>query len=138
MELRRHPLIQKLLSLNLPSSDYVVAGSGPLLAHGIRERVGDLDVVARGAAWKVAAELADPVVAPSGHGRVVPLFGGAIDVFDRWLPGTPEPDVLIKDAEWMSGIPFCPLSQVLVWKERSLRPKDQADVQLIKDSLRRS
>lgn len=136
MELRKHPLVLKLLSLHLPATDYVVAGSGPLLAHGLRDRVGDLDIVARGAAWKTAETLAEPVAAPSGHGRMVLLFGGDIEVFDRWLPGTPEPDALIEGAEWVSGIPFCPLAQILVWKERSLRPKDQADAQLIKDFLR--
>ncbi|MFI2616314.1 hypothetical protein [Streptomyces sp. NPDC018584] len=138
MELRRHPLVVKLLSLHLPATDYVVAGSGALLAHGIRDQIGDLDVVARGAAWKTAEALADPVPAPSWHGRMVLLFGGDIEVFDRWLPGTPEPDVLIEGAEWVSGIPFCPLPQILLWKERSIRPKDQADARLIKDFLRRS
>ncbi|APY86882.1 hypothetical protein DCW30_30555 [Streptomyces alfalfae] len=138
MELSRHPLVQKLLSLSLPPTDYVVAGSGPLLAHGLRDRIGDLDVVARGAAWKTVTGLGDPVVAPSGHGLMVVLFGGDIEVFDRWLPGAPEPDVLIENAEWVCGIPFCPLAQILVWKERSLRPKDQTDAQLIMDYLRRS
>ncbi|ATL29807.1 hypothetical protein [Streptomyces formicae] len=137
MELRRHPLVRKLLSLDLPTTDYVVAGSGALLAHGIRDRIGDLDVVARGAAWKTAAGLAEPVTAPSGHGRMVLLCDGDIEVFDRWLPGTPGTDELIAGAEWVSGIPFCPLSQILAWKELSLRPKDQADAKLIKDFLRR-
>ncbi|GAA1930673.1 hypothetical protein GCM10009837_65520 [Streptomyces durmitorensis] len=136
MELREHPLVEKLLSLNLPTTDYVVAGSGPLLAHGIRDRIGDLDLVARGAAWKMVAGMADPVVAPSGHGRMVLLFGGDIEVFDRWLPGTPDPDDLIDGAEWVRGVPFCPLPQILAWKERSLRSKDQADARLIKAFLR--
>ncbi|UQT56909.1 hypothetical protein M4V62_18375 [Streptomyces durmitorensis] len=129
-------MVEKLLSLNLPTTDYVVAGSGPLLAHGIRDRIGDLDLVARGAAWKMVAGMADPVVAPSGHGRMVLLFGGDIEVFDRWLPGTPDPDDLIDGAEWVRGVPFCPLPQILAWKERSLRSKDQADARLIKAFLR--
>ncbi len=136
MELRRHPLIVELLSLRLSATDYVVAGSGPLLAHGIRDRIGDLDIVARGVAWKAAQALAEPIGAPSRHGRVVLLFGGDIEVFDRWLPGAPDPDTLIEGAEWVSGIPFCPLSQVLRWKERSIRPKDQEDAELIKGFLR--
>lgn len=136
MELYRHPLVQKLRSLRLPPTDYVVAGSGALLAHGIRDRIGDLDVVARGPAWKMVTELNDPVVAPSGQGLMVPLFEGGIEVFDRWLPGAPEPDVLIEGAELVAGIPFCPLAQILIWKERSLRPKDQVDTQLIKGYLR--
>ncbi|MEE1930200.1 hypothetical protein V1J52_18755 [Streptomyces sp. TRM 70351] len=139
MALCRHFLIRTLLSLGMPTTDYVVAGSGPLLAHGLRDGVGDLDVVARGAAWEKALSRADPSPASSGHGRVVRLFGGDIEVFDRWLPGVPEPDVLIDSAELVQDIPFCPLRTVLAWKTASPRPKDMADIALINAylSLRR-
>ncbi|MET7689954.1 hypothetical protein ABZT06_18565 [Streptomyces sp. NPDC005483] len=138
MELSGHPLIRKLLSLKLPPTEYVVAGSGPLLARGLRNVIGDLDLVARGAAWKIALELADPVIAPSGCGRLVSLFQGDIEVFDRWLPGAPEPDAMIDGAEWIQGIPFCSLSEVLAWKERLHREKDQEDIKLIRQHLRSS
>ncbi|GAA3120843.1 hypothetical protein GCM10010521_05210 [Streptomyces rameus] len=132
MELRQHPFIRELLSLNLPSTDYVVAGSGPLLAHGLRQGVSDLDVVARGGAWKIASSLAEAVSAPSGHGLMVVLFEGHIEIFDRWLPGTQDSDGLIDSAELIQGIPFCPLSEVLAWKMRSNRHKDQQDIELIR------
>ncbi|GGJ94302.1 hypothetical protein GCM10011583_27220 [Streptomyces camponoticapitis] len=138
MDLRRVSLILKLLSLGLPPDDYVVAGSGPLLAHGLRDEIGDLDLVARGAAWKAVSTMAVPVAAPSGHGRMVVLADGQIEVFDRWLPGTGDPGRLIESAERVQGIPFCPLREVLGWKERSDRPKDRADVELIKDYLSRA
>ncbi|WP_329398956.1 hypothetical protein [Streptomyces melanogenes] len=132
MELRKHPLIEKLRSLQLPSADYVVAGSGPLLAYGIRADIRDLDIVARGTAWKRVIALAAPTPAPSGHGRMVLLFDGAIEVFDCWLPGTKGPDGLIDEAELIEGIPFCPLKEVLDWKRRSDRRKDREDVKLIR------
>ncbi|WP_405685312.1 hypothetical protein [Streptomyces sp. NBC_00057] len=135
MDLTEHPFLRKLLSLNLALGDYVVAGSGPMLAHGLRETVGDLDVVARGAAWKAAVSLAEPVPAPSGHGRMVLLFGGCLEVFDRWLPGSAEPDELIEAAEFIQGIPFCPLLEVAVWKKRSNRRKDREDLLLIQNYL---
>lgn len=137
MELLQHTFVRQLLSLGLPSADYVVAGSGPLLAHGLRESVGDLDVVARGRAWKAVLELGEPVVPPSGHGSVVLLFDGNIEVFDRWLPGAPGPDELIAGAETIEGVPFCPLRTVLGWKERSGRDKDRDDVRLIRSYLLR-
>ncbi|MEU8538974.1 hypothetical protein AB0C52_03075 [Streptomyces sp. NPDC048717] len=137
MELRRHPFIHKLLSLGLPAADYVVAGSGPLLAHGLRDEVTDLDVVARGDAWKIATSMADPVRAPSGHGFMVLLFDGGIEIFDRWLPGGAGVDALIDSAEVIQGIPFCPLVEVLEWKIRSNREKDQPDIRAIAQYLRR-
>ncbi|MFV0128319.1 hypothetical protein ACLGI4_11455 [Streptomyces sp. HMX112] len=136
MELTEHPLIRKLLALGLPAADYVIAGSGPLLAHGLRDTIGDLDIVARGAAWRRVLGWADPVPAPSGHGRMVLLCGGGIEVFDRWLPGTRGPDEMIDGAEWVRGIPFCPLREVLMWKELYDREKDREDVRLIREHLR--
>ncbi|MFJ8868487.1 hypothetical protein ACIRD6_22315 [Streptomyces sp. NPDC102473] len=131
MELRQHPFIRELLSLHLPSNDYVVAGSGPLLAHGLRRDVSDLDIVARADAWKIALSMAEAQSPPSGHGLMVVLFGGDIEIFDRWLPGAPDVDELIDSAEWIEGIPFCLLSDVRAWKMRSNRSKDQRDIDLI-------
>jgi hypothetical protein len=138
VELSEHPLIRELCSLALPAGDYVVTGSGPLLAHGLRDVERDLDIVARGDAWKAVLRLADPVVPLSGYGCLVSLFGGHIEVFDRWLPGSPGPDAMIEAAEWVQGIPFSPLSEVLAWKERLDRPKDQEDVRLIRRHLKLS
>ncbi|MFD5033589.1 hypothetical protein ACFWM0_24750 [Streptomyces sp. NPDC058405] len=135
MELSQHPLFRELLSLHLSPADYVVAGSGPLLAHGLRQEIGDLDVVARGEAWKKVSSLVDTVSAPSGHGLMALLFDGDIEVFDQWLPGSPASDELIESAELIQGVPFCPLHMVLAWKRRSNREKDQVDVKLITDFL---
>ncbi|MFE5092761.1 hypothetical protein ACFRCI_20990 [Streptomyces sp. NPDC056638] len=131
MELRQHPFVRELISLHLPAADYVVAGSGPLLAHGLRQDVSDLDIVARGDAWKIASNMAEAAVPPSGHGLRVVLFGGDIEIFDRWLPGARDTDSLINSAELIEEIPFCPLSEVLNWKVRSNRVKDKQDVELI-------
>ena len=135
MELSRHPLIIKLRSLHLPPHDYVVAGSGPLLAHGLRQDLGDLDVVARGEAWERVVTMAEPAPASSGNGSVITLYGGDIEVFDQWLPGTLPADELIDGAEFIEGIPFCPLRTVLAWKIKFGRPKDHLDITLIKEYL---
>ncbi|MFF2750509.1 hypothetical protein ACFVVA_33840 [Kitasatospora sp. NPDC058048] len=135
MDLSQHPLVQNLMSLHLPTRDYVVAGSGPLLAHGLKQDVGDLDIVARGRAWEIITALAPPVPAPSGHGRMALLFDGAIEAFDTWLPGTCERDELIEEAELIHGIPFSPLRRVLRWKQLYDRSKDRDDVVRIRKYL---
>ncbi|MFE2289568.1 hypothetical protein [Streptomyces sp. NPDC059452] len=136
MELRQHPFIRELLSLRLPPADYVVAGSGPLLAHGLRQDVSDLDIVARADAWKIALSMAEAQVPPSGHGLMVVLFGGNIEIFDQWLPGARDADELIDSAELIEGIPFCSLAEVREWKTRSNRAKDQRDIELIEEHER--
>lgn len=60
MNLDEQPLFRSLASLDLPADDFIIAGSGPMLAHGIRSTLGDLDVVARGAAWDKALTLGTP------------------------------------------------------------------------------
>ncbi|MDT0318249.1 hypothetical protein [Streptomyces millisiae] len=96
----------------------------------------DLDVVARGVAWKFVLDLADPMIPPSGYGHMVALFDGTIEIFDRWLPGSKEPDELIEKAEIIDGIPFCPLREVLDWKLRSARHKDRTDIRILEKHLR--
>ncbi|WP_416902039.1 hypothetical protein [Micromonospora echinospora] len=127
----RHPLIRMLRALDLPTADYVVFGSGPLLAHNLRTALGDLDVVARGAAWDRLAAMGRPVPAPSGHGRMVRF---QIEAVDRWLPGF-DTDALIAAAEWHAGIPFAPLAEVRRSKLTTCRPKDRADLALINARL---
>ncbi|MEE1768430.1 hypothetical protein PUR34_09700 [Streptomyces sp. JV185] len=95
----------------------------------------DLDIVARGEAWKAASSMAEVATPPSGHGLRVVLFGGHIEIFDRWLPGTRDTDDLINSAEFIEGIPFCPLLEVLGWKARSGRVKDKRDVEAIEGYL---
>jgi hypothetical protein len=126
-----HPLIRALTGLNLPTDDYVVFGSGPMLAHGLRTQLGDLDVVARGAAWQALTRYFPPTVAPSGHGQMVRLV---IEVADRWLPGF-DTDHLIATAEHHDGIPFAPLSAVRASKRATARAKDWPDLALIDTAL---
>lgn len=122
----RHPLIRMLRALSLPADDYVVFGSGPLLAHGLRTDIGDLDLVARGAAWQALTATIRPTSTPSGHGRMVRL---GVEAFTDW-PGF-DTDRLIAVAEDHEGIPFAPLAEVRRAKLASRRPKDLADLALI-------
>lgn len=127
-----HPLIRMLRALDLPTSDYVVFGSGPLLAHGLRATLGDLDIVARGPAWHRLAALSAPMIAPSGHGQMVRL---QIEAADQWLPGF-NTDDLIAAAEHHAGIPFAPLAEVIRSKRLTARPKDHRDLALITTATR--
>lgn len=135
MTLTEHPLIRLLSSLDLPSEDFVVFGSGPLLAHGLKDTVDDLDVLARGEAWRKAERLATPEPAPSGVGRVVKPFNDSIEIFDAWAPKGWDVDQLIDEADIIEGIRFVPLKTVLKWKESAHRPKDDDDIALLRDHL---
>jgi hypothetical protein len=131
-------IFKKLSSLRLPVADYVIFGSAPILAQGLRTSVNDLDILARGAAWEKALSLGPAVAPPSGNGALVSLFGGEIEIFDRWVSDDWKPDGLIDAAELIEGFPFVPLPIVLQWKRRANRTKDQHDIAVLEKYLAQS
>ena len=135
MALSEHRLFRLLEKLALPVGDYVVTGSGPLLAHGLKTRIHDLDLVARGKAWELAAAKAPVIGSPSGFGRRIVLDRGAIEVFDHWVGGLTDVDAMIDEAEFIEGVPFMSLKDTLRWKRGLGRAKDLADVVLIEHHL---
>jgi len=134
MDLHSHPLFQKLLSLDLPAKDYAVFGSGPMLAHGIRETINDVDVIARDAAWERAKQFG-PVMSGEFGGDMIDSFEGKIQIFNSWVPGFWDIDHLVDTAETIEGIPFVKLEYVLKEKVRLARKKDLDDVEVIKKYL---
>lgn len=130
-----HPLVAQLVALGLPLDDLVVFGSGPLLAHRLAADVHDLDVVARGRAWQLAASLMTPVPAPSGCGLMVELADGKLQVFNAWTSARWDVDRLIDEADVIDGIRFVTLPVVLAWKREARRDKDTEHVELIEKHL---
>jgi hypothetical protein len=126
-------LFGKLRALELPAQHYAVFGSGPLAVRGLIEHISDLDVVARGPAWRKAAALG-PVGVASGGDQVVRLEGGTIEIFDGWLGW--DTDAIIDGAETIEGLPFARLEEVQAFKLHHGRPKDLEHAQLIGEHLR--
>jgi len=135
MALSEHRLFRLLGKLALPVDDFVVAGSGPLLAHGLKASIHDLDLVARGKAWELVASAAPVIGSRSGLGRRIVLYNGAVEVFDHWVGGLNDVDALIDGAESIEGVRFMSLQDTLRWKRGLGRAKDLADVQLIERYL---
>ena len=125
-------LFGKLRALGSPAGDYAVFGSGPLAVRGLIQELRDLDVVARGAAWKKVEVLAPVRVAPEGD-PVVRLESGAIEVFGGWLGW--DVDAIIDGAETIDGLPFARLEDVLAFKRSYGRPKDLERMRLIERHL---
>ncbi|WP_460066190.1 hypothetical protein [Streptomyces sp. YKOK-I1] len=124
-------LFATLAALRLPRGEYVVCGSAALYVRGLRARMGDLDVLARGAAWERALALGAPGPTVSGYGLRVVHPTAAIEIMDRWTPGW-STDRLIDDADVIDGVPFMRLGDVLRWKLAADRPKDRADIAAIR------
>jgi hypothetical protein len=128
----KDPLLNVLLELELDAEDHAVFGSAPLFMHGLKDSLRDLDVIARGEAWKQALELSErgvllePEMPPSGRGLMIRHPEESIEIFDVW-PNV-DVDELIDTAEIIDGIRFVQVGDVLAWKATSGREKDRRDV----------
>jgi hypothetical protein len=131
VDLTRHHLIRRLLLLDFDPDDFVIFGSGPLLAHGLRRQVGDLDVVARGAAWRRAGELGVPTIGPLNGAPMYHFYGGLIEVSKEWVSQDWNVDELIDGADVICGLRFARLEHVLTYKVALQRAKDVADLRVL-------
>lgn len=126
-----HPFFKKLLSLNLPREDFAIAGSGPMYARNLIDKLGDVDVIARGKAWETAVEHGRPVPAPYSTVEVVKLFDESVEILDGWFPEIWSVDDLFDNAELIDGIQFVSLEVVRRTKEKMRRPKDVEHIAII-------
>ncbi len=129
-------LINKIKQLNLPFGKYIVFGSGPLQAHGIR-KTRDIDLL-------VLPELYNQLQQEGWEERSWEtqlqgryLYKDNMEVVDNWTYGeyNPDPKWLIENAEIIDGIPFAPLEEVIKWKSAYGRDKDIVDIKLIEEYL---
>ncbi len=133
MRLEDNPFFAQLLSLDLPTEDYAVFGSGPLFVQGLREEIHDIDAIARGEAWKKIQLLGLAESPQNGAGKVVRLFKDNIEFFNQWGPGIWNIDELIDTAKVVEGVRFVTLDNVLKWKKILHRPKDLVDIAKIEE-----
>lgn len=122
--------LDELMLLNLPSNQYVVFGSGPLAAKGLRY-VNDLDIIVMPDLWnKLEEKYRDKKVKDD----VIRI--GNIEIFKSWIPPFENTKELIDTADVIDGIRFVKLEYVLKWKQMLNREKDKEDIKLIQDYLK--
>lgn len=126
-------LLADFALLGFPPGDYVIAGSGALYARGLSDVPRDLDVVARGAAWRRAVSLGVEEDAPDGGVRRVLLLDGRIEVLDGWFPAKWRVNDLVGGAEFIDGLPFVSLDVVIATKRMLDTPKDRRHLLMIGD-----
>jgi hypothetical protein len=127
----REEAAAKLEALALPVGSYVVHGSGALLLRGLIDRARDLDVLARGEAWRAACTMAVP---EHGLHDLVVRPEPAVEIWGGWLGE--DVDALIDGAERVDGWPCVDLRALLAFKERLDRPQDREHVALLRTLVR--
>jgi hypothetical protein len=120
--------------LDLDVRDFVIFGSGPLLAHGLRYGIHDLDVVARGPAWRRAREHGVRGTGSFNGAPMAMFWNGLIQFSQGWISADWDADDLIDRAETIQGWPFAGLTDVLAYKRILLRPKDYPDIAALRQA----
>ena len=115
-------LIEKVRALNLPAGTFAIFGSGPMAVRGLREP-NDIDLIITKETYWLFKKRKDE------------LEKEGIDLWDSWGPGDWDVSSLIKSAEMIDGMPYVTLDHVIAWKEKNNRPKDIADIKIIKKYL---
>ena len=129
-------LVTLVTDLDLDRSDFVIFGSGPLLAHGLRQGVRDLDVVARGNTWRRVSEHGIRGTGAISGSPMALFWGGLIQFSPEWISQDWDTDDLITRSELIQELPFAQLTDVLAYKQKLDRPKDRRDIDVLLDLLR--
>lgn len=124
-------LVKLTIELDLDPRDFVIFGSAPLLAHGLRRRIHDLDIVARGTTWRHASRHGCPATGKINGAPMALFWGGLIQFSPSWISKDWDPDDLIDRADVIEGLPFAQLTDVLAYKQKLCRPKDRPDIEAL-------
>ncbi len=139
--LAENRLIQRLVTivtdLSLDRADFVIFGSAPLLAHGLRRRIHDVDVVARGDTWRRVRECGIPTRGNINGAPIASFWDGRIQFSSGWISDIWSTDTIINNAELIEGLPFARLTDVLAYKQTLCRDKDAPDIDAIIELLHR-
>lgn len=130
-------LIRELMAMRLDPDEFVVFGSAPLLIYGLRDRVSDLDVVARGEVLRWAQRHGTRGVGTYSGEPVWQFDHGRIQFSAGWIDGKWDVDALIERSKFVDdlNLRFASLRDVLRYKKELRRPKDLLDIHLIQRHL---
>lgn len=129
-------IVERVKALDLPVGDYVVFGSGPLEAFGIRKS-GNINLY-------ITTTLYERMKQDGWYEKPWDTGGYYLTrdeckADDSWDYGVYNPsyEEIRQKAVMIDGVPFAPLEEVLKWKRAFGRTKDFADIKLIEQYLRK-
>lgn len=130
----KQEIVENVKSLGLPPGSFVVFGSCPLAAAGIRE-ANDVDLYVTESVLKSLTRKGWKQVHKGPKDE--PYTFGIFEAHANWdfSPYAPALQHLLNTAMLVDGVPFASLDEVRKWKAASGGPKHEADIKLIDDYL---
>ena len=128
-------IFKKLQELNFPLGEYVLVGSGPLAARGLRE-ASDLDIAVTDKLWQQ--------LITSGKYKIEERYGRLflaeynsedVDIIKQldWDDYPTTVTEAIKTADIINGYPFLNIAETIKFKTALGREKDFKDIKLLED-----
>ena len=125
--MNKHEIVQKLKILGFPLEEYWIVAGGAMVLYGIKEETRDIDLgCSRKLADRLEADGHLPVRMADGSRKFV--IDSEVEVFEEWL---------FDRIEYIDGIPTISLSGLIMMKQSLGREKDLADIEAIKEFIRR-
>ncbi|MEO6077191.1 MAG: zinc ABC transporter substrate-binding protein [Candidatus Andersenbacteria bacterium] len=131
-------ILEEIARLNFPVDQYVVVGSGPMAAHGIRD-VHDIDIVVTPELFEICKQRDwehMPWTYPGKEGEIY-LRNGIVELYLDVNAGDFNPTFqeLFDRSEVVQSIHFASLEDIMRFKKAYNRPKHLEDIQKIKEHL---
>ena len=127
--------LNELDEMNLPNSEYVIFGSGPLSIRGLRENH-DIDILVTNKLWK---DLKKRYPVKKKKDRPDSIYIGNLQFltigYRDWGEELPDQSILIDDAEIIGKYPFVKLEYLLCCKKQMDDEKHKNDIKLIESLL---
>ena len=127
-------LFERVRQLNLPTDDFAIFGSGPLVVRHIIPSSTDLDILCRGEAWETVCQRGTREYLPDYAVTVVALCNGAITFGRDWGIGKFDINELIDTAEIIDSLPFVRLKHVVEYKRIRSSAKDLLHLEALRVS----
>lgn len=123
-----------LRDIGLPTCDFAVFGSGPLIVRGLISFGNDLDIICRASAWNKVKQVGDLLYLREYDTHIVSVGGGVLTFGTSWGIGQFDIEALIDDAEMIDGLPFVRLEHVVRYKAIRGLPKDKRHIEALESA----
>ncbi len=117
--------------MGLPSRDFAIFGSGPLIVRGMVPMTNDLDIICRGSVWEEVSKIGRIEYLDDLDVEIATLHDGQISFGTKWGIGSFDIDELIDTAEEIDGLPFVRLEHVVNYKLTRGSRKDLAHIRAL-------
>ena len=130
-------IFKKLQELNFPLGEYVLVGSGPLAARGLRE-ANDLDIAVTDKLWQQLVNSGN-YKTEEKYGRIFLVEHNSedVDIIKQlnWKSYPTTVEEAIATADIIQGFPFLSIPETIKFKTALGREKDFRDIKMLEDYL---